>query len=121
MRTLKEECLYLHDFESLEEARQEDRCVHRTLQPRVAPGAARVSDPGPGPSGAHPEGGMIRPPTWSRKPEPGTRGNQTKPKMPANTAASTASNAPKPVMMLRNLSTTMGHSTGLIREQCPVW
>ena len=24
----------------------------------------------------------------------------------------------KPV---RNLSTTMGHSTGLIREQCPVW
>ena len=22
---------------------------------------------------------------------------------------------------LRNLSTTMGHSTGLIREQCPVW
>ena len=21
----------------------------------------------------------------------------------------------------RNLSTTMGHSTGLIREQCPVW
>ena len=24
-----------------------DRCVHRTLQPRVAPGAARVSDPRP--------------------------------------------------------------------------
>ena len=24
-------------------------------------------------------------------------------------------------MVLRNLSTTMGHSTGLIREQCPVW
>ena len=23
--------------------------------------------------------------------------------------------------MHRNLSTTMGHSTGLIREQCPVW
>ena len=23
--------------------------------------------------------------------------------------------------VLRNLSTTMGHSTGLIREQCPVW
>ena len=22
---------------------------------------------------------------------------------------------------MRNLSTTMGHSTGLIREQCPVW
>ena len=21
----------------------------------------------------------------------------------------------------RNLSTTMGHSTGLIREQCPMW
>ena len=24
-------------------------------------------------------------------------------------------------VILRNLSTTMGHSTGLIREQCPVW
>ena len=23
--------------------------------------------------------------------------------------------------VIRNLSTTMGHSTGLIREQCPVW
>ena len=23
--------------------------------------------------------------------------------------------------LIRNLSTTMGHSTGLIREQCPVW
>ena len=23
--------------------------------------------------------------------------------------------------LFRNLSTTMGHSTGLIREQCPVW
>ena len=23
--------------------------------------------------------------------------------------------------ILRNLSTTIGHSTGLIREQCPVW
>ena len=23
--------------------------------------------------------------------------------------------------VVRNLSTTMGHSTGLIREQCPVW
>ena len=22
---------------------------------------------------------------------------------------------------MRNLPTTMGHSTGLIREQCPVW
>ena len=26
-----------------------------------------------------------------------------------------------PVPAVRNLSTTMGHSTGLIREQCPVW
>ena len=26
-----------------------------------------------------------------------------------------------PVTEQRNLSTTMGHSTGLIREQCPVW
>ena len=26
-----------------------------------------------------------------------------------------------PLANLRNLSTTMGHSTGLIREQCPVW
>ena len=25
------------------------------------------------------------------------------------------------VQLNRNLSTTMGHSTGLIREQCPVW
>ena len=25
------------------------------------------------------------------------------------------------VVVVRNLSTTMGHSTGLIREQCPVW
>ena len=24
-------------------------------------------------------------------------------------------------VLTRNLSTTMGHSTGLIREQCPVW
>ena len=24
-------------------------------------------------------------------------------------------------VLYRNLSTTMGHSTGLIREQCPVW
>ena len=26
-----------------------------------------------------------------------------------------------PLQACRNLSTTMGHSTGLIREQCPVW
>ena len=26
-----------------------------------------------------------------------------------------------PAEPIRNLSTTMGHSTGLIREQCPVW
>ena len=30
------------------------------------------------------------------------------------TVAATAS-------LVRNLSTPMGHSTGLIREQCPVW
>ena len=29
--------------------------------------------------------------------------------------------APKSTHAIRNLSTTMGHSTGLIREQCPVW
>ena len=28
---------------------------------------------------------------------------------------------PDKVLQDRNLSTTMGHSTGLIREQCPVW
>ena len=33
-------------------------------------------------------------------------------KTPVKTAKKTA---------IRNLSTTMGHSTGLIREQCPVW
>ena len=27
----------------------------------------------------------------------------------------------EPLKAFRNLSTTMGHSTGLIREQCPVW
>ena len=59
MRTLKEECCTSTTRASRRPGR--DRCVHRTLQPRVAPGAARVSDPGPGPSGAHPEGGMIRP------------------------------------------------------------
>jgi hypothetical protein len=67
MRTLKEECLYLHDFQSLEEARQVDRSVHRTLQPRVAPRAAPLQDPGPGPLRAHPEGGLIRPPSCSGK------------------------------------------------------
>ena len=25
------------------------------------------------------------------------------------------------LLTFRNLSTTMGHSTGLSREQCPVW
>ena len=29
--------------------------------------------------------------------------------------------APHHMASVRNLSTTMGHSTGLIREQCPVW
>ena len=28
---------------------------------------------------------------------------------------------PMVIEAYRNLSTTMGHSTGLIREQCPVW
>ena len=28
---------------------------------------------------------------------------------------------PLAIEATRNLSTTMGHSTGLIREQCPVW
>ena len=28
---------------------------------------------------------------------------------------------PEWCVSIRNLSTTMGHSTGLIREQCPVW
>ena len=39
----------------------------------------RVSDPGPGPSGAHPEGGMIRPPTC-----PGNRNRYTNSAMPAS-------------------------------------
>jgi hypothetical protein len=36
MRTLKEQCLYLHRFQTLEEARARDRRAHRPLQPRVA-------------------------------------------------------------------------------------
>ncbi len=37
IRTLKEECLYLHDFESLETARHEIGQFIECLQPRVAP------------------------------------------------------------------------------------
>ena len=62
-RTLKEECLYLHDFESLEQARGVDRGVHREVQPWVVAGAARLSDPSRGSPSAHPEGGLIRPAT----------------------------------------------------------
>ena len=63
MRTLKEECLYLHDFESLEEARQEiDAFIERynrgwLLERHGYRTPAQVRQ------AAHPEGGMIRPPT----------------------------------------------------------
>ena len=38
----------------------------------------------------------------------------------SDSGTATAS-GPSTVTFTRNLSTTMGHSTGLIREQCPVW
>ena len=37
------------------------------------------------------------------------------------TSVRSASPSPGSFFTRRNLSTTMGHSTGLIREQCPVW
>ena len=63
MRTLKEECLYLHDFESLEEARQEiDAFIERYNRGWLLERHG-YRTPAQVPSGAHPEGGMIRPPT----------------------------------------------------------
>ena len=53
MRTLKEECLYLHDFESLEEARQE---IDAFIDATTAGGSWRrhgYRTPAQGPSGAH--------------------------------------------------------------------
>ena len=47
IRTLKEECVHLHDFETVEEARSGDRNLHRAPQQRLAPPVARVHDPGP--------------------------------------------------------------------------
>lgn len=46
IRTLKEQCLYLHDFESLEEAREVIARVHRAIPPWVASGAATCGAPG---------------------------------------------------------------------------
>ena len=63
MRTLKEQCLYLHRFQTLEEARRDDRGVHRALQPRVAHRAPRLPDTGPGP-GRELEGRGVR--HWAR-------------------------------------------------------
>ena len=63
IRTLREECIDLNDFETLEEAREVIGGLHRALQRRLASPAARVSDPGPRPREARPqEGGlMVRP------------------------------------------------------------
>jgi transposase InsO family protein len=47
IRTLKEQCVYLHRFQTLEEARRIHRGVHRPLQPGVAHRASGVSDAGP--------------------------------------------------------------------------
>ncbi|MGH2608138.1 MAG: integrase core domain-containing protein [Tepidiformaceae bacterium] len=66
IRTLKEECLYLHAFATLEEARQVIRGVHRALQLRVAARAARRSDSSRAPSSADPRGGLIKPQTCLR-------------------------------------------------------
>ena len=64
MRTLKEECLHRHDFESLEEARQEIARVPRALQPRVAPWSGTgIRTSAQVRQELYPEGGMIRPPT----------------------------------------------------------
>lgn len=45
MRTLKEECLYLHDLDSLEQAREIIGQFIERLQPRLAPQAAWAQDP----------------------------------------------------------------------------
>ena len=37
IRTLKEECIYLHHFETLEEGQSGDRGLHRALQQQLAP------------------------------------------------------------------------------------
>ncbi len=55
LRTLKEECLYVHEFRNLEEA----RAIICEQHP-VAPRTARSQDPGRDPSGAHSAGGMIK-------------------------------------------------------------
>jgi hypothetical protein len=46
MRTLKEQCLYLHRFQNLAEARRDHRRVHHAGQHRVAHRAARPLDTG---------------------------------------------------------------------------
>ena len=62
MRTLKEQCLYLHRFQTLEEARRIIAAVHRPLQPRVADRAPRLPDAGPGAGrGVEGRGVRIRP------------------------------------------------------------
>ncbi len=59
IRTLKEECICLHHFETLEEAQSSDRGLHRALQQRLAPPAPRVHDLGPCSREAQPSGGMM--------------------------------------------------------------
>ena len=58
MRTLKEQCIYLHQFRSLEEARAGHRRIHCPLQHPVAHRAAGVSNAGASACGCPAEGRM---------------------------------------------------------------
>ena len=70
IRTLKEECIYLHNFETLEEARAVIGAFRRALQQQLAPPAPRVHDPGPRPREAQPKSGlMYKPSTCPRNPD----------------------------------------------------
>ena len=59
IRTLKEQCLWLHRFETLAEAPGNHRGLHPTLQRGVDHRTARLSDPGHRPTGAG-SGGLTK-------------------------------------------------------------
>ena len=74
IRTLKEECIYLHDFETLEEA----RAVIGTFVERYNNGwllqRHGYHDPGPRPREAQPKGGLtFKPSTCPENPDWYTR------------------------------------------------